>query len=104
MLGRTVAELEATLSTNEWAEWLALYSLEGWGETQADLRAGQIAATIANCNRSRGTKPFGAGDFFRSLRSDDPAPPAPAPAGEAGCPSPAFLAVLDLLQRVAPPE
>lgn len=47
-MGRTAAELEATLSHAEFIEWAAFYRLDPWGEQRADLRAAQIAvATLA---------------------------------------------------------
>ena len=39
MLGRTVAELESTMSSAELAEWLALLRVEPWGPYRADLQA-----------------------------------------------------------------
>jgi len=39
------------LDSREFAEWMAYYSLEPWGEERADLRAGIIASTIANRHR-----------------------------------------------------
>ena len=40
------------MSSLQLAEWLAFFQLEPWGEERADLRAGIIASTIANVNRS----------------------------------------------------
>jgi hypothetical protein len=95
MLGRTVAELEATLSSAEWAEWLALYRLEGWGEVQADYRTGLIVSTLANVHRARGTKAFQPQDWFASLR------PPPPPAAPDDAP-PAFQALWDWAQTQPP--
>ncbi len=36
-LGRTVAELEHTMSPGELVEWQALWELEPWGETRQEL-------------------------------------------------------------------
>lgn len=38
----------------EFARWVEYFKLEPWGEERADLRAGIIAATIANVNRGGG--------------------------------------------------
>ena len=50
-------------NSREFAEWRAFFELEPWGEERADLRAGIIASTIANVNRSKG-KAFSPGDFM----------------------------------------
>ncbi len=47
-LGRTVAELRAVLTFAEFQEWCLYYQIEPWGQERADLRAGQICATIGN--------------------------------------------------------
>ena len=41
-LGRTVAELEATISAEEFAEWAILQSIEPWGGGRLDV----LAATL----------------------------------------------------------
>ncbi len=46
------------ISSRQFAEWMAFYRLEPWGEERADLRAGIVASTIANSNRGKGQKPF----------------------------------------------
>jgi hypothetical protein len=73
-LGRTVAELEETMSGRELTEWMAYDSLEPFGEQRADLRSGIVASTIANCHRSRGPA-FKPQDFmpFVEKPSADPA-------------------------------
>jgi hypothetical protein len=53
-LGRTVRELERTLSYPELAEWVATYEAEPWDEWRADLRAGIVASTVANCHSTKG--------------------------------------------------
>jgi len=40
----SVAECQARVSSEEFAEWQVYYTLEPWGEWRADLRAGIIAA------------------------------------------------------------
>lgn len=63
-LGRTVEELLETISAEELEEKIELYRLDPWGEWRADWRAGQIAATIANVNRRKGSKAFEPSDFM----------------------------------------
>lgn len=41
----------AHISARELAEWEAYYAIEPFGEERADLRAGIIAATVANAHR-----------------------------------------------------
>lgn len=41
------------MSSREFAEWMAFYDLEPFGEEQADLRAGIVASTVANVHRDR---------------------------------------------------
>lgn len=45
-LGRTVRELEQTLSHAEYIEWRAFYGLDPWGEQRADQRAAQLTAAV----------------------------------------------------------
>jgi hypothetical protein len=48
-----------------WAEWIAYYNLEPWGEERADWRAGMVAATIANAHRDpKKHAPFRPADFM----------------------------------------
>lgn len=68
----TLAELGSRMSSAEFGLWLAFEKLEPFGPRQEELRAGQIAATIANGNRGRGSRePFTAADFFPSLREPE---------------------------------
>ena len=46
----TVRQLENSLSSRELAEWMAFYSIEPFGPSREDYRAGLIAATTANCS------------------------------------------------------
>jgi len=62
-LGRTVAELEETMSSRELTEWIAYNAVQPFGDTRADLRSAIIASTVANCHRTSGT-PFKVADFM----------------------------------------
>lgn len=61
-MGRTVRELLDDLDAGELHEWFAYYALDPWTEDRADLRAGVVAAVIANVNSKRGK--FKASDFM----------------------------------------
>lgn len=57
------------------SEWMAFARLEPFGEERADLRAGIIAATVANVNRGKKDKPLRAQDFmpkFDEVEDDMP--------------------------------
>jgi hypothetical protein len=43
--------------------WAAMHSIDPWGEERDDLRAGVVAATIANVHRGKGTEPYSPLDF-----------------------------------------
>jgi len=62
----TLAEAQARISAREFAEWMAYYTLEPWGQERGDLRAGIVAATIANANRDakKRKKPFKPQEFM----------------------------------------
>lgn len=51
-LGRTVAELEATLTYNELIEWRVYYDETHFGELRADRRNAELLAMIFNANKS----------------------------------------------------
>lgn len=61
----TVAELLGRISSRELSEWLAYAQVEPFGPERADLRAGIIAATVANAHRDKKKKarPYQAKDF-----------------------------------------
>lgn len=59
----TVAELQERMTSAEFAEWVALYSIEPFGDDRADLRAGVVASTMANLLGS-GRQVYGPGDFL----------------------------------------
>jgi len=66
-LGRTLEELGRTMSAAEFALWLELYREEPWDDSRDDLRAGIIAATVANYAgkvRKEGVQPATPLDFM----------------------------------------
>jgi len=74
-LGCTVRELLARLTAAELAEWQAFYRLEPWGDVRADLRAGHIAAMVANVNLRPGAKPLRADEFIFGADQTPPEKP-----------------------------
>lgn len=58
------------MDSREFAEWLAYYSLDPFGEQRGDLRAGIVASTIANAFRAKGSRLFRAGDFMPKFEAD----------------------------------
>lgn len=56
-MGIPIAELQARVSSREFAEYWALYQLDPWGPERDDLRAGIVASTVANVNRDRRKRP-----------------------------------------------
>ncbi|WP_444541694.1 phage tail assembly protein T [Andreprevotia chitinilytica] len=50
--------------------------MEPWDEERADLRAGIVASTLANCHRAEGIDPFTPLDFMPLAERDQPEPEA----------------------------
>lgn len=61
----TVRELLGRVDSRELTEWVAFHNLHPWGEERADLRAGIVASTVANCHSTKGT--FKPSDFMPRL-------------------------------------
>lgn len=61
----------SSISSRELTEWMALEQIEGplYGARREDLRAGVIAATVANVFRGKGDKPLSPEDFV--MRFED---------------------------------
>lgn len=55
--------LREEMTSADFAMWEAYYAVEPWGEERADLRAGIIASTQANCHRTKGAA-FKPSDFM----------------------------------------
>lgn len=53
-LGRTVAELRATMSARELSEWAVFWRREPFGDHALDLRLSTITAAVVNVNRAKG--------------------------------------------------
>jgi len=53
------------MDSKELSEWAAFYSIEPFGYFRsADLPAGIVASTIANCNRTKHSQTFSPKDFM----------------------------------------
>ena len=63
LLGRTVEELHQTMTSVEFTDWCAFYSLEPWGFDSDNWRMGVIGATVANYS-GRVKKAVKPSDFF----------------------------------------
>ena len=59
------------MTAQEFGEWMALYELEPWGETRADIRAGVISSTIANVHRGKRTEAYKFTDFMLFQQKDE---------------------------------
>jgi hypothetical protein len=77
-MGRTVDELQSVMSSAEFGEWVAYYSIEPFGERIDDLRTGTVASVVANVNRGKDTKPYMPLDFIPWAK--EPVDEAPPPA------------------------
>lgn len=61
----TVRELETRMEASELNEWMAYWSLEPWGQVQADYRAGLITSMVLNAQGAKYKgRPFEPSDFF----------------------------------------
>ena len=80
-LGRTLGELGRTMSSHEFALWLAYYPEDMWGEQRDYERAGIIAAEVANYAgrmRKEGTEPARPSDYMPQLKAKaEPVEPDP---------------------------
>lgn len=63
-LGKTVNELLSTLDSVELTYWRAYYRIDPFGQDRNDLANGIVAATVANCHRSRNTDAYKASQFM----------------------------------------
>lgn len=62
-LGRTVSELEASLSSTEFTEWMAYYTLEPFGQWRDNWHSAQLASLLYNINRGK-NKALETADFM----------------------------------------
>ena len=57
-------EAQCRCDAREFAEWMAFYRLEPWGEQRGDLRIGILAAVVANMFRKKGRRALQPVDFM----------------------------------------
>lgn len=71
----TVAELLDRMSSREFSEWMAFYSIEPFGEERADLRQALTTSAVANMHQAQTKKPKWTTpkDFMPFLRDGKPA-------------------------------
>lgn len=65
-----MAELNASLTYNEFRAWEAFYNLEPWGPARDNMHAGIIAAAVLNPHRKRGQRPATYADFMLRPRQE----------------------------------
>lgn len=82
-LHSTVADLQLRMSSAEFGEWKAYYSLEPFGDRIADIRMGTLASVIANVNRGKDTPPYKPNDFIPWAQEHEVAIEDKAPSAEA---------------------
>lgn len=66
VLGKTVGEVQRQISPRELGYWMAYFNIEPFGPLQESLRAGTLAATIANTTPGIKQR-FAPADFFAEL-------------------------------------
>ena len=59
-----MAEWQRAMSSHEFAEWMAFYKLQPFGEVRSDLRMALMMAQMANIFRGKDSKEFTAKDFM----------------------------------------
>ena len=72
------------MSSAEFGEWKAYYSIEPFGDRIDDIRMGTVASVVANVNRSKDTPPYKPLDFVPWVQE---------PQAEVSAPSPEAVAV-----------
>ena len=67
------------MSSREFSEWIAFYSLEPFGEDREDLRSGIVASVVANTVRDPESQPepFQPADFMPRFGAEDEEETAP---------------------------
>lgn len=66
-------EMMRRISYSEFIEWMILENIEPFGERGDYLRAGIIAATIANVNRGKDQPAYSPLDFMPVIKEPEPA-------------------------------
>ena len=58
------------MSADEYADWMALYALDPWGEYRADLRQAITTNIIARAHGSKKSRPIDFMPFEKETESD----------------------------------
>lgn len=74
-LGMSVRRAQQEVSSAEFGEWVAYFSIEPFGDRIADLRAATIASVIANVNRAPNTPPVPPSAFMTWITTPKEPPP-----------------------------
>lgn len=74
-----MGELSASLDSRELTEWQLFFNLEPFGDLRADMRAGQVAAVMANIHRKPGSPAILPTDLMPLLNDALNPPPEPDP-------------------------
>lgn len=69
-----VGELQQRMSAREFAEWIAYYQLDPFGEERADLRVATLTALTANIYKKKGKPDFKPQDFMPFLPKEEKTP------------------------------
>ncbi len=67
-----VGEMLSRMSSREFAEWMAYYRLEPFGDERADLRAGTIAAPLLNMWAAKGSAKAKPSDWIMKFGPREP--------------------------------
>lgn len=63
-MGIPIRELQERISAREFAEYIAFWQLEPWGEEREDYRSALICAVLANVWRPKGSRDYRPEDFM----------------------------------------
>lgn len=70
----SVKQAQREIDSREFAEWVAEYRIEPWGEIRSDLRAGIIASSVLApyCKKGQGPRPIDLMPNFGDKRTTRP--------------------------------
>jgi len=63
-LGRTVKELNKTVSAQELVYWMSFYKIDPFGGYRQDINFADLKTLIANINRAGSQEPYKTADFM----------------------------------------
>ena len=71
-MGYPVRVLQRMIDSKEFAEWMAYYQIEPFGEERADLREAMVPFMLANAFGEKGKKPKLEDFLISNLINDEP--------------------------------